>query len=296
LRDEGYWDTLAGQPTDDSELALMLARSIVRSDHYDADEATRAYAYWISSIPFDVGGTTRQALGAIQSDHDYPAEQARRAANEGSQANGSLMRISPLAIWGWRVPPDDLARLAAEDSRLTHPNHVCLDAVAVFCIAVATAIRDGTSARETYDTAVAWAEAHAGEEVVRALHAAAEPGESQPAIDERNTGWVIHALRNAFHQLLYAPSLEEGVVRTVGLGGDTDTNACISGALLGAVYGRAAIPRAWQLEVLSCRPMQQFGARRVRPRPFWPVDALYLAEALLVLGERTTADMGSGSA
>ena len=113
----------------------------------------------------------RQALGAIETTL-HPAELARRAANQGSQANGSLMRVSPLAIWGWRLPGDELARLAAEDSRLTHPNHVCLDAVAVFSIAIATAIREGTSADDTYAAARAWAQAHAGEEVVRAVHAA----------------------------------------------------------------------------------------------------------------------------
>jgi ADP-ribosylglycohydrolase len=31
----------------------------------------------------------------------------------------------------------------------------------------------------------------------------------------------------------------------VGLGGDTDTNAAVAGALLGALHGRAAIPDAW---------------------------------------------------
>lgn len=43
-------------------------------------------------------------------------------------------------------------------------------------------------------------------------------------------------------QLLHAPSLEEGVVDTVMRGGDTDTNAAICGALIGAVHGRGAIP------------------------------------------------------
>lgn len=30
LMDGGTWNTLAGQPTDDSEMALMLARSLVK--------------------------------------------------------------------------------------------------------------------------------------------------------------------------------------------------------------------------------------------------------------------------
>lgn len=41
-------------------------------------------------------------------------------------------------------------------------------------------------------------------------------------------------------------SLEDGVVETVMAGGDTDTNAAIAGALLGAVYGRQAVPLQWR--------------------------------------------------
>jgi ADP-ribosyl-[dinitrogen reductase] hydrolase len=56
----------------------------------------------------------------------------------------------------------------------------------------------------------------------------------------RQQGWVLIAL----WQLLHAPSLEEEVVDTVMRGGDTDTNAAIAGALLGAVYGGEAMPGA----------------------------------------------------
>jgi ADP-ribosylglycohydrolase len=44
IRGSRVFSTLAGQPTDDSELALMLARSIIRSGRYDQDAAARAYA------------------------------------------------------------------------------------------------------------------------------------------------------------------------------------------------------------------------------------------------------------
>ena len=77
-------------------------------------------------------------------------------------------------------------------------------------------------------------------------------------------------------------SLEEAVTDTVMRGGDTDTNAAICGALLGAVRGRTAIPAQWINVLLNCRP--EAGHPRVaRPRPkcFWPVDALELAERLV---------------
>lgn len=67
-------------------------------------------------------------------------------------------------------------------------------------------------------------------------------------------------------------------MQTVMAGGDTDTNAAIAGALLGAVSGRDAIPPQWLRSILSCRPLPQSGTSHPRPIEFWPVDALRLAE------------------
>jgi ADP-ribosylglycohydrolase len=106
-----------------------------------------------------------------------------------------------------------------------------------------------------------------------------------PRCDEGHTGWVLVTLQNAFHELLHAPDVEEGVVATVRRGGDTDTNAAVAGALLGAVHGRDGIPVQWRSMVLSCRP-HPLRARRPRPAVFWPVDAMELAEGLLFAGRR----------
>jgi hypothetical protein len=116
-----------------------------------------------------------------------------------------------------------------------------------------------------------------------------------PVCDEESQGWVKVALQNAFHELLHAPSLEEGVVATVRRGGDTDTNAAITGALLGAVHGRKSIPAQWRSMILSCRPLPP-RATRHRPRAYWPVDVMEIAERLLVAGEPGLAVRKTGPA
>jgi hypothetical protein len=79
--------------------------------------------------------------------------------------------------------------------------------------------------------------------------------------------------------------VEEGVVATVRRGGDADTNAAIAGALLGAVHGRESVPAQWRSMVLSCRALAPH-ARRPRPRSYWPVDVMEIAERLLLAGSR----------
>jgi ADP-ribosyl-[dinitrogen reductase] hydrolase len=46
--------------------------------------------------------------------------------------------------------------------------------------------------------------------------------------------WVAIAYQNAFYHLARGSSFEDALVETVALGGDTDTNAAIAGALLGS--------------------------------------------------------------
>jgi ADP-ribosylglycohydrolase len=81
--------------------------------------------------------------------------------------------------------------------------------------------------------------------------------------------------------LLNAPNLEEGVVDTIMHGGDTDTNAAIAGALLGAVYGRERVPERWIRALLTCRPTPNSGTKHPRKEEYWPADALELAEKLI---------------
>jgi len=279
LEDGGTWGILAGQPTDDSEMALALARSILDHGHYDAEAAHRAYRDWQASGPFDIGNTVRAALAG----RPHPA----------SQANGSLMRVSPLAVYAHAASEAEAAHLARSDSALTHANPVCGDAVAAYVVAIRHALLQGDGPEPAYRAALEWAgRAGAALSVVEALRGAAE---GPPVCDGESQGFVLIALRNAFHELLYAEGLEAGVVATVRRGGDTDTNAAVAGALLGAVHGRDAVPGQWRRMVLSCRP-QGPRARRPRPMVYWPVDLLDVAERLLVRGARVLGGRREGMA
>ncbi len=238
LQDGGTWETIAGQPTDDSEMALALARLLVEQRRYDPAAARAAYQNWLASGPFDCGHTIRQGL--------------RGHPNPDSQANGALMRISPLGIFGANYPLAQVAAWARQDAALTHPHPVCQQANALFAMAIAFAIRSDCGPEALYRQIVAWAEDLQVPPPLRnaTRNAAADP----PGDYLRHQGWVLIAWQNALWQLLKAPNLEEGLVDTVAQGGDTDTNAAICGALLGAFYGREAIPGQWQEVLLNCRP------------------------------------------
>lgn len=266
LADGGTWDTLAGQPTDDSEMALDLARLLVRDGAYNAKRARAAYRAWLDSEPFDCGNTT--AAGLLGN------------PNPDSQANGALMRISPLGIFGARHNPRDVGTWARQDAALTHPHPNCLQVNELFACAIAAAIRTGMGGDQLFEWIANRAETV---EISAPICKVIERARLGPPDDYcRNQGWVLIAFQNALWQIRQAQPLEVSVVETVARGGDTDTNAAICGALLGAIQGKSAIPDQWQGSILSCEASGR-NPRCSRPRPkrYWPTDALQIAYELV---------------
>jgi ADP-ribosylglycohydrolase/fructose-1,6-bisphosphatase/inositol monophosphatase family enzyme len=260
LADGGVYHTIAGQPTDDSEMALALARSLVDNRGYSSEKTLNAYRGWMTTRPVDIGTTTERGLLGLHTTE--------------SESNGSLMRVAPIGVWA-AGDPARAARAAREDSRLTHPNPVCIEACAAYAAAIAAGVAGEGTVENRRSAMRSAALAHCAGAARLAIERGALPGEFFSRM-----GWVLTSLENAFFHLK-ASSFEQALVSTVACGGDTDTNAAICGALLGAALGRAAIPARWVLPVLACRATVDAGAPRPRPALYWPDDVLELAEALL---------------
>jgi ADP-ribosyl-[dinitrogen reductase] hydrolase len=285
MREGGPFKLLEGQVTDDGELALALARSLVAYGAFVESDVALRYVAWRNSGPFDCGLTIGRALkaGATAAALGTDVSMAcRMAANLESQANGALMRIAPLGILGWASPAQGLAVQAYLDAGLTHPHPACLAANAAFVVGVAAAVRTGDSLF-AYRAACEAADAAGVESVVQALSDAAH--RAPEGFDGPHSGWVLIALQNAFHHLCRRTPFDVALTETIGNGGDTDTTAAITGALLGAAYGVDPIPIPWLAAVLSCRPDDTVpDCRNPRPPEYWAFDALELADALVAAG------------
>lgn len=273
----GIWNIIKGQPTDDGELTLSLARSLLHCRDYDHAHCAERLADWAASRPFDIGMATRLALsGPQRHPHLSSAEACMYSAYRDSQANGALMRSAPIGIAA-HGNPGKAARWARQHSLLTHPHPVCQEANAAFTAAIAVAIAGGNRS-EMLESALSVLGSDDASEIVRqAIHAAAH-GE-RPVDYQEQMGWVLIALQNAFYHLAAGHDVERSVIETILQGGDTDTNACITGALIGAVEGIQNVPSAWSLAVQSARASK---GERARPTDYWPDDAVWLAQGLLL--------------
>lgn len=255
-----------GQVTDDTELAMALAVTLLEKKKYDQAAVACAYRHWLDSGPFDVGHTTDNAFTVPESVQG-PEEVRRTILNQskelnmGSLSNGCLMRISPLAIAGVPWTTEELVKCAKLDAQLTNPNIHAQVAVASYTTAVAELIRSGDTTR-AFQTALKTAEESAL--ITKFLQDAEENCEmvllenGRPAeFDMRHMGYLGVAFQWAFCEMLHANSFEEGLERVISRGGDTDTNGCICGAMLGARFGADAIPQHWRKTVAECKQCRE---------------------------------------
>ncbi|PRQ12082.1 hypothetical protein C1Y63_03170 [Corynebacterium sp. 13CS0277] len=264
LADGGTWNLLAGQPTDDSQMAMELILSLLEHGHYDADAVRAGYRRWAASDPFDIGFTVSHALGG--------------EPNEYSQSNGALMRISPVAIIHAAAsrPLAAAQKDARADATITHLNPIAIDANAAYVTGLLTALRGGAIA----DILAAMQDAATTPEVREAITSA-------PQTYAKHAGWVLLSLSLATHALRESATVgaEQALIDVVSFGGDTDTHAAIAGALLGATYGLGTWPERWVGTVLACTPDADRSApgRALHSR-YYAHHLLEQAEQLLALG------------
>ena len=255
MRGGGALGVAPGQVTDDSERAMALLRGLRGAhpmhDGFPADRIAAEYVAWHGSRPFDVGATCG---GAFCLDQGGAAGMRARAAarNMESESNGALMRVAPLAIWARGLPVETVMDFARQDAQLSHPSQECQDANAAYCAALAHLVAhpgDAAGAVALVDNVVApglcpavrrWLEDSTQDETLGALPATRHPGH------------VRHAFTLAFWFLRRRTMFRPAIRHTLRKLGDTDTNAAIVGAMLGALHGMNGIP------IAMCGPVLAF--------------------------------------
>ncbi|MGZ6141997.1 MAG: ADP-ribosylglycohydrolase family protein [Myxococcales bacterium] len=239
----GIW--AAGEPTDDIDLTLVLLRSIVSRKKFDLDDVAHGLVKWFAGKPKDVGKLTRAALENLRAGE--PATQSGAIAWEDSErkaaGNGSVMCCAPIGLLHVKNL-DGLADDAVAASRITHYDPRCVGACVGVATAVALLVRGGADAEEAVQRSATAAGAHS-DDALAAIERGALHKPSDLNVDGDDRGFVLRTLEIAFAALASATSLEEGLVAVVSRGGDTDTNACVAGALLGAKFGKSQVPDRW---------------------------------------------------
>lgn len=221
----GGWLRLKpGQVTDDTQMALCIARAVVKNQRWSVEAIAENFAVWLKSRPIDCGDTCRKGIrgyilnGRLES-----------PPNEWDAGNGAAMRLLPAALYSL---PDAqlLKKYVLEQAHITHNNPVsdaaCLSLGSMLHLALC-----GNSKRQIQKKA---------DELVINF-----PTFKYIPYRGLATGYVVDTMQTVFHWFFRGKNFEECLVGTVNQGGDADTTGAICGMLAGAYYGMEGIPKRW---------------------------------------------------
>lgn len=239
----------AGEATDDSQMTVATLLGYKYNCGFEG--ILQSYLEWLQSHPPDAGSLVRQALAFSSLNGGV---QAWSDSNYYNAGNGGLMRVA--AVWIAGHSGAELAFMSAGVTALTHADPRCVYA-SLFLTALLEALAEG---RDFHSAA------HAALELIERLDARAmlmsanifgvhqiEAGrvfwehqrEARAQVRGRvlralageyttQSGYVLDTLEAAVCHAAKATDWLSAVQAAVMLGDDSDTVACIVGAIVGA--------------------------------------------------------------
>jgi len=204
-----------GEVTDDTQMALCVARAIVANPENPVEAIQKNFIEWFKAGPADVGNQCRSILSAaIQWGWARAEELSMKRLGGRVEGNGALMRtIYPPLFYG-----SDHARFTSAIARITHPGLISTSVCIQYGDLVSQFIRSDNAS---------------GKGIVQ-FERGAEP-----------RGYVLDSFNVAMECFVCEDDFEAGLIEAVNRGGDADTIGAICGGVAGAFYGFDAIPERW---------------------------------------------------
>ncbi len=216
----GVFEWPRGSITDDGEMTLCVARSLVECSGYNLRDIASRFVDWYNSDPIDIGSTCRIGINRYirtgELERPYCVDHA---------GNGGVMRELPLILY-YAGKRDTMLQAVVEQSRLTHNNKESDDGCRCYADLVAAALQ--------------------GADMSLLVQIARQyPLFLQENYNGKAGGYIVETLRTVLHFFFSTDSFEDAVVGAVNMGQDADTCGAIVGGLAGAYYGYEAIPQRW---------------------------------------------------
>lgn len=230
-----------GQTTDDSCFSIALFRTLLANKTYNREDVLQSYLNLCNVTDLKLlGRNTRDLFKGVKTIKGYEGRRAK--IDNSSQSNGSLMRIMPIIYLFSYLNKQEVIGFAQIDTNLTNPNEVNREATTIYIdlfYNIANSENTQTNFSTLYQTY--WTKC-TSQEIRNAITDAVNDASVNILRREisTNKGWVCHALYCALFGLLLAEkgySFEQILEIIIKGAGDTDTNACITGALIGFYFG-----------------------------------------------------------
>ena len=248
-------------PMDDDLAQAVEVAGTLLAEGDVVREFARRLVRWRRKNGRGMGRTTRRVIDLLEAGTS-PYEAARVCYERNPIApNGGLMRCAPVAVAHQHAP----RRLIHDSAALCAVTHYALTCQwsCVILNAVIARLLQGIDPDVPAVLAAAAADgapdlhaAAAADGIPTDVFASLADGQPPSADaswlrrDQHLIGHTLLALQVGLWAAITPLNFEDALVQVVRGGGDTDTNAAVAGAVLGARYGATAIPERW----LECIP------------------------------------------
>jgi len=231
----------AGMYTDDGQLSIIVANSLIECREFNPYDLAQRYQEWFfSGNPRGFGRTTRMAMNALKDGVHWS-----ESGIKGSYGNATAMRAAPFGVF-FRNDMKSLIEAVSIDSAITHNSPDAKAGAIAIAVVTAFAANGDTedlldrvfeklpdsAIRKTISTLdlLIYSDYVKPREALRALGTSANIKETVPA---------------ALYCFLKFDNYADAVRTAIRAGGDVDTTASIIGALFGAKDGIKNIPQEW---------------------------------------------------
>ncbi|VVB84137.1 ADP-ribosylglycohydrolase [uncultured archaeon] len=235
----------SGQFTDDTEQMILLAQSLIECSGFDAADFAARIARWGADALADpvrkklVGPSSSAAVSRLNSGVSW------QESGSIIPSCGSAMRAAPMGLFYSNL--DEIEEKAALSSIPTHNSSAAIAGAVAVGLGVRCAL-DGMECpkiiKECFERSSKYDEG-LGKKILYSFDMSDE--EPDRAFEKLGTSYLVYeTVPSAFYCFSrYFDEPEKAMIEAVNAGGDTDSIACITGALCGARHGMDVFPERW---------------------------------------------------
>ena len=257
MRGFGTYPYPAGTWSDDTSMSLCALEALTHDD-WTWDSVMDNFISWLvegkftpSGEAFDVGRTCLKSIMNYKT-RKMPIDCCGGRA-EGSNGNGSLMRINPFVLYASVKKLDywQFRGMIKRGSKLTHAHERSVLGCKIYGYLLGFLLTESTKESLKRGITITEGELDYLPEFEHYKRIFSPDFEFLPETEISSSGYVVDSLEAALWCILTTDSYKECVLKAANLGGDTDTIAAIAGGLAGALYGLDSIPEEWLSKLIK---------------------------------------------
>lgn len=236
-----------GQYTDDFQQMQLVAETIIEKRGFDVETFAKKFARWgelnIAEHDKPKYWWRFPGSGAISAAKKLASGISWEESGTNNPTCGASMRVAPVGL-KYHYDPCEITKYAQLCSRPSHANSQAIAAAVTVAHAVALAVNGDFSLSEVGQIA-SWYDKEIGEKIQIAMNE--DKKSDERVLLEIDNSWVA---KETVPSALYCAakhidSPKDAILLAVNNGGDADSIACITGAIVGAANDELNVPESW---------------------------------------------------